>query len=111
MNFFGFGKGCLLEKGSNHKSPFLGGRFGYFLFFSARGGGGGSSRRQERGGGRFLIENPRRGGGVSRRGRGFPGGLFGANWGFLGGGGAKYFFSGPKRPPRFSRDSRDSRDS
>ena len=22
-----------------------------------------------------------------------------ANWGILGGGGAKYFFSGPKRPP------------
>ena len=54
-------------------TPKLGGRFGYFLFFSARGGGRGrgSPRSQERGG-QFCIENFRRGGlqegeGVSRR--------------------------------------------
>ena len=67
----------------------LGGRFGYFLFFSARGGGRGSPRRQE-GGGRFFIENP------TERGRGREGvcgelGNFGGE-----GGGALYFLLGPE---------------
>ena len=57
-----------------------------------------------------------RGGGVGLlvlkipRGGGFPGGeadgagrVSAANWGILGGGGgAKLFFSGPKRPPSFT---------
>ena len=46
----------------------LGGRFGYFLFFSGRGRGKGESEVPGRGG-RFLIENPRR-----LRGGGSPGG-------------------------------------
>ena len=46
----------------------------------------------------FFIENPTRGG-VSRRGRGREG-VCGELGNFLGGGGAKFFFSGPKRPPR-----------
>ena len=63
--------------------PILGGRFGYFLFFSAWGGG------------RFLLKIP---GGGSPGGRGAkgPGGCLG-DWG--GGGGATCFFSGPKWPP------------
>ena len=65
----------------------LGGRFGYFLFFSARGGGRGSPRHQEGGGDPFFIENPKRGGGgVFRRGRG-AGRVSAVNWGIWGGGG------------------------
>ena len=53
----------------------LGGRFGYFLFSLARGGEeGGAQGAREGAGGRLFIENPRRG--------------------------AKFFFSGPKFPPR-----------
>ena len=57
--------------------------------FEALGGGGGGDR--------FLIENPRRGGG-------FPGGGPRGREGVCGelgnfGGGAKYCFSWPKRPP------------
>ena len=48
------------------------------------------------GGSFFLIENPRRGGGGGPRGRE---GVCGELGNFFGGG-AKYFFSGPKRPPR-----------
>ena len=60
----------------------LGGRFGYFLFFCSGG---------------FLLKIPR-GGGFSRAGGGSSaGGVFVGNFG---GGGAKYFFSGPKFPPR-----------
>ena len=65
--------------------------FRIFFIFSARGRGRGSSRRQE---GRFSLKIP--GGGGVRGGRGAgraPAGNFG-------GGGAKYFFSGPKCPPR-----------
>ena len=52
------------------------------------------------GGGRFFIENPRRG--VSTRGWGRGAGrVSAANRGIGGGGGAKYFFSGPKCPPSF----------
>ena len=45
------------------------------------------------GGGSVCIENPKRGG-VSQKGEGPRG------WEVWGGGRAKYFFSGPKRPPR-----------
>ena len=50
------------------------------------------------GGGIGFLSKMSRGGGVSRWGRGREGvcGKLG-NWG--GGGGAKYFLSGPKRPP------------
>ena len=48
-------------------------------------------------GGRFFIENPRAGG---AGGRG-PGGCLRGLWG----GGAKYFFSGPKSPPRIGQIS------
>ena len=76
----------------------LGGRFGYFIFFSARGGGRGSLRRLEGRGDRFVIENPSRGGGAEG-----PGGCLrqiGEFWG-VNVGGAKYFFRGrniPKGP-------------
>ena len=58
-------------------------------------------------GGRFFIENPRRG--VSR-GRGAEGarGCLG-ELGNLGGRGAKYFFSGPKCPPRSETARRQSK--
>ena len=55
-----------------HLAPLLGGRFGYFLFFSAWGGGRGSPRRR-RGGGRFLLKFPGAGGGFSPGGEGFEG--------------------------------------
>ena len=79
----------------------LGGHFGYFLIFSALGGGRGSPRSRE-GGGLIFIENPRRGGGgFLQEGEGLRGreGVCG-ELGNLGGGGAKYFFSGPECPPR-----------
>ena len=47
---------------ARHDFMTYGGRFGYFLFFSARGGGGGSEAARRGGGGRFFIENPRGGG-------------------------------------------------
>ena len=50
----------------------------------------------EGGGGRFLLKFP--GGGSPVAGR-----VSAVNWG-LGGGGAKYFFSGPKCPPSFARE-------
>ena len=75
---------------------YLGGRFGYFLFFSARGSGKGSPRRREEGGGRFLIENPSRGGlpGRAEGARGWEGvcGEFWAGGGV--GGGLNIFFRG-----------------
>ena len=47
------------SEGPKSEPPlWLGGRFGYFLFFSVRGGGRGSSRRQEGGGDRFLLKIP-----------------------------------------------------
>ena len=71
-----------------------------FNFFSARGRGRGSPRRRE-GGGNFLLKIPGGGGGspgwVGAGGRG-AGRVFAGNFG---GGGAKYFFSGPKFPPSF----------
>ena len=74
----------------------LGGRSGYFYFF-ARGRGRRSPSRWEGGG--FLLKIPGRGGSPGRGAEG-PGGSFRQIfWG-----GAKYFFSGPKCPPRiFSR--------
>ena len=52
----------------------------------------------------IFIENPRRG--VSRRERGRAAGrVSAANWG---GGGAKYFFSGPQCPPRNCHVERNS---
>ena len=73
-----------------------------FYFFSARGGGRGSPRPPG-GGCRFLIENPRGGGGLQEWPRGREGVC--GKLGILGGGGAKYFFSGPKCPP--SKSLRD----
>ena len=70
-----------------------------FVFFFSRGGERGSLRRREGGGDRFFIENPRRAGGSPAqegpRGRESVCGELGNL-----GGGAKYFFSGPKCPPR-----------
>ena len=69
------------------------------FFFSAGGRGRGSARRREGGGAIFLLENPKEGG-VSRVGEG--GGARGREvvCREFGVGGAKYFFSGPKCPPR-----------
>ena len=75
----------------------LGGRFGYFLFFSARGRGRGSPRGHEGRASAFLIEDPTRGGGVFPGGGGWEG-VCGESGNFLGG--SKFFFWGPKRPPR-----------
>ena len=74
------------------------GRFHFFW-----GGEGGSPRRREGAGRLLIIENPRRGGGVSRTGGG--GGARGREGVCreLGGGEAKYFFSGPKFPPSLAR--------
>ena len=93
---------CCLQQAGTIK---LGGRFGYFLFFSARGRGRGIPRRREGGGERFFTENPRRG--VCRVGWGGGGGgggrgaarVFARNLG----GEAKYFFSGLKFPPSKER--------
>ena len=71
----------------------LGGRFGYFLFFCS---GRGESEAPG-GAGRFFIENPTRGVGFSRRGRGREGvcGELG-HFFFWGGGGLNIFFGGPE---------------
>ena len=73
-----------------------------FYFFSARGGERESPRRREGGGGVDFIEISK--GGVVQEGEGPRGGegVCGklGNWG--GGGRAKYFFSGPKCPPRIT---------
>ena len=68
-----------------------------FYFFCSGEGKGEPPRRRE-GGGRSFIENPRRGGGVPGWGGGTegPGGCLQGTRGM----GAKYFFSGPKGPPR-----------
>ena len=54
---------------SFHKSS-LGGRFGYFLFFSARGRGRGSPRRREGEARDFLLKIPGEGGSPGRGGEG-----------------------------------------
>ena len=69
-------------------------KHGYFYIFFLLGGGEGEVRGDREGGGRVFIETPRRG--VSREGgRGGREGVCGE----FGGGGAKFFFSGPKCPP------------
>ena len=84
---------------SSPETSFLGGRFGYiFNFFSARGGGRGSPRRRE-GGVRFLLKIP--GGGGLQEGRPRGRRASAAHLGIGRGGGAKYFFSGPKCPASF----------
>ena len=70
--------------------------FRIFVIFFLLGEGEGGVRGARGGGGSIFIENPTRGGGF-RRGRG-AGRVSAANWGIWGGG-PKYFFSGPKRPP------------
>ena len=74
----------------------LGGRFGNFLFFFCSGAGEKEEASKEVAG-RFLIKNRGRGGGF--RGGGVGGGraLGECLWGE--GGGANFFFSGPKFPP------------
>ena len=95
------------------------------FYFFCSGRGKGESEVPGGVGDRFFIENPRRGGGGGSGWEG-PRGREGVCTGELGGdfwgGGVKYFFSGPKCPPRcreppdcgkqrkvqpFSRDSRD----
>ena len=65
-------------------------------FIFLLGGGEGGVRGERVGVVSFLLQIP--GGGVSREGGGAsgPGGCLPKIWG----GGAKYFFSGPKCPPR-----------
>ena len=81
----------------------LGGRFGYFLFFLL-GGGEGGARGAEKGEDDFLLQ-------ISGGGGGLLGGRGGGARGWegacreLGGRGAKYFFSGPKGPPRNRHDN------
>ena len=66
--------GSLVQELSRNSKPLLGRRFGYFEFFPARGRGRGSTGRNGGQGVGFLLK-------------------------ISGGGGAKYFFSGPKCPP------------
>ena len=70
--------------------------FRIILFFLLGEGEGGVRGARKGGGDRFFIENPTGGGFQKTKGReGVRGEL-----GNLGGGGGKYFFSDPKRPPR-----------
>ena len=70
-----------------------------FYFFLLEGGEGGVRGAGRGGKFGFLLKSQERGGGLQegRGGRG-AGRVSAANWGW--GGGAKYFFSGPKCPPR-----------
>ena len=79
----------------------LGGRFGYFLFFFCSGEGSGNPWRQEGAGVSFLLRVPGGGGFPTRGGGEGPGGCLRGTLG----GGAKYFFSGPKCPPRNAHSS------
>ena len=72
--------------------PLLGGRFEYFLFFSARGRGRGSLRRQEGAGVGLLLKIP--GGRVLPREGGWGEGPGGCLRGFGGGGDLNIFFRG-----------------
>ena len=81
--------------------PYPGRRFGYFLFFSAGGEGKGCPRRRGRGGRGLFFEIPGGGGSLWRVGGGGARGREGVCGGIVGGGGAKFFFSGPKFPPRY----------
>ena len=71
--------------------------FRIFFIFSARGRGKGESEALEGGGGGFLLKILEGGlpGGGRGEGPGGPGRVCAGNW-------AKYFFSGPKSPPRKS---------
>ena len=80
------------------KGKLLGGRFDIFYFFLL-GEGEGGVRGARRGAGSVFIENPTRGWGGFQEEEG-PGGCLRRIGDFFWGGGAKYFFSGPKRPPR-----------
>ena len=66
-------------------------------FFSARGWGKGVWGARRGGGGGFFLWKSQEGGGCFQEGEG-PGGCLWRTGEFWGGGGAKYFFSGPKRP-------------
>ena len=69
----------------------------FFIFFFLVGEGGKGSPRRREGRGRFFIEKARRGGGLSRRGKGRGAGrVSAANWGIFwgGGGGLNIFFRG-----------------
>ena len=83
----------------------------FFVFSSAPGRGRGSPGRQGGGGVGFLLKLPGgRGCLPGGGGRGLGAGRVSAgNLGDWGGGGARYFFSGPKCPPRFGFCSRPSR--
>ena len=86
------------------KNALLGGRFDIFYFFFCFGGGE-RRRSPRRKGWDFSFGNkggggfPRRGGGVVHTGAGR------VSWGR--GGGAKYFFSGPRRPPSLKNAKKD----
>ena len=76
-----------------------------FYFFCSGEGKGVRGARKPVGGVSFFFfsENPRRGGSSQQKGGGGGRGAWRVsawNLGAEGGGGAKYFFSGPKRPPR-----------
>ena len=71
----------------------LGGRFEYFLFFSARGRGRGSPRRQKGAGVGFLLKTPR-GGGFSHKREGGGRGARRVSEGNFGGGDLNIFFRG-----------------
>ena len=101
---------CSLEGGIADQNCFghnfyftaLGGRFGYFLFFLL-GGGEGGVQGAGRGGREIFYGKSQEAGGVSRVGGGWGGDGSGVCGEF--GGGAKYFFSGPKFPPRADADT------
>ena len=80
------------------RKQYLGGRFGFFCF-SARGGGKGSRGAGGRWGIGFFLKNPGEGGPPGREGPKGREGVCSELGNF--GGGAKYFFSGPKCPPRY----------
>ena len=73
----------------------------YFLFFSARGRGRGVRGAE----GDFLLKIPGGGGSPGRVGEGGARDREGVCGKLGGGGGAKYFLSGPKFPARFSLQS------
>ena len=81
----------------------LGGRFGYFLFFSVPGRGGGRRRPRRWPGAGLFIKKYREGGGF--RGGGAGGGRAPGRMSVGREGGSKYFFSGPKCPPRPTRET------